>query len=398
VEGYDTIVVGAGPAGSTAARLLAQKGARVLLLDRARFPRDKPCGGGVTVRAADELGIDLSPVIERTITEVRVSFRLGKPFQRSSPLPLAYMTQRRRLDAYLVEQAAAGADFRDGLAVRKVETTDSGVQVRAAGDTYHARALIGADGANGVVARALDLAPIGRAGVALEANLPADDELMAGWEHAIAIDLGGLPGGYGWLFPKGDHLNVGVAGWRSLAPTLRGRLSALCGYLRLDETKLRDLRGYHLPMRKPGAPIARGPALLVGDAAGLVDPLSYEGIYAAFVSGRLATDAIAAHLAGEAPDLSGYEEAVERELMRDIVISHKATAVFHRISRLVAPLMPRTEHFWRAASAQVRGERSYVELRRRLGPLRFALDLGARLSDLRDPAGPWPPRRDRGST
>ncbi|MDZ4277906.1 MAG: FAD-dependent monooxygenase, partial [Dehalococcoidia bacterium] len=71
---YDAIVAGAGPAGSTAARLLAQQGASVLLLDRARFPRDKPCGGAVTVRAADEAGIDLSPVIEREVSEVRVSF------------------------------------------------------------------------------------------------------------------------------------------------------------------------------------------------------------------------------------------------------------------------------------------------------------------------------------
>jgi len=84
VTTYDAIVAGAGPAGSTAARLLAQGGARVLLLDRARFPRDKPCGGGVTIQAANDVDLDLSPVIERTVTEVRVSFRLGSPFARSS--------------------------------------------------------------------------------------------------------------------------------------------------------------------------------------------------------------------------------------------------------------------------------------------------------------------------
>src|SRR3990167_1040686 len=103
---YDAIVAGAGPAGSTAARLLAREGASVLLLDRARFPRDKPCGGGVTLRAAAVQDIDLSPVVERTVYGVRFSLRLGPSFDRRHGEPLSYMTQRRRLDEFLAERAA----------------------------------------------------------------------------------------------------------------------------------------------------------------------------------------------------------------------------------------------------------------------------------------------------
>src|SRR5918998_1855322 len=102
---YDLIVVGGSPAGSTAAREAAAAGARVLLLDRAAFPREKPCGGGVNVRAAALLPFDLSPVVERTVTGVRFSLRTSGDFTRRYSRPLTFMTQRCRLDAFLVRRA-----------------------------------------------------------------------------------------------------------------------------------------------------------------------------------------------------------------------------------------------------------------------------------------------------
>jgi geranylgeranyl reductase family protein len=381
VTAYDAIVVGAGPAGSTAARLLAQRGARVLLLDRAPFPRDKPCGGGVTLAAANELDIDISPVTERTITEVRVSYRLGKPFTRTWPEPLTYMTQRCRLDAFLAERAvAAGAEFRDGLPVRDVELGATDVTVRANGDAYRARTLIGADGANGIVARALGLTPIDASFIALEGNIPAGGALTERWRNTVAVDLGGTPGGYGWLFPKGEHLNVGVGGWRWIGPTLRARLTALCAHLGLDETQIFGLGGYHLPTRARGARLSRGPALLVGDAAGLVDPLSGEGIHAAFLSGRLAADAARRVLDGEMSSLESYDAAMARELLPDIEMSQKLQRAFQRTPRVYVSLTRRSDRFWGAVAGFVRGTNSYSRFRRRLGPLAWAIDAVAAVS------------------
>ena len=142
---YDAIVVGAGPAGSTAARLLAERGASVLLLDRHRFPRDKPCGGGVTLRAAAVSDLDLTSVIERTIYGARFSLRLGETFDRRFREPLTYMTQRCRLDALLAERAAeAGAEFRDGEAVRDDRDEGPRREARGEGDGQ------GAHGARGL--------------------------------------------------------------------------------------------------------------------------------------------------------------------------------------------------------------------------------------------------------
>src|SRR3972149_2365144 len=96
---YDAIVAGAGPAGRTATRILAPEGRSALLLVRPRFPRDKPCGGGVTLRAAGCQDLDLSPVVERVVTGARFSLRLGETFDRRYEEPLTYMPQRRRLGA-----------------------------------------------------------------------------------------------------------------------------------------------------------------------------------------------------------------------------------------------------------------------------------------------------------
>ena len=127
---YDVIIVGAGPAGSTAARESAMRGLSVLMLDKAEFPRDKPCGGAVTVRCADVLDLDLTSIIERTISGANFTWRGRSQFSRSSSSALTYMTQRRNLDTFLAEQAVdAGVEFRQREGLRSVERRGDHVTV-----------------------------------------------------------------------------------------------------------------------------------------------------------------------------------------------------------------------------------------------------------------------------
>ena len=381
---YDVIVAGAGPAGSTAARLLAQRGASVLLLDRARFPREKPCGGGVTIRAAACLNLDLSPIIERTVYGARFFLGLGPAFDRWYRQPWTYMTQRCRLDSFLAEAACeAGSDFHDGEAVRAVEMDDGQVTVRSRGGAYRARTLIAADGANGVSSRSGGLRPQFEEAVALEGNLPSSPDVSAQWRERIALDLGGWTGGYGWVFPKGDHLNLGVGVWKYAALNLRPKLADLCRRYGFDAAKLENLRGHHLPMRVPGTPVARGPLLAVGDAAGLIDPLTGEGIHMAFLSARLAADAIMAYLAGEATDLSPYQRAVERRLQPELTASRKLQELFHYAPPLYVALLRHSQRFWYAFCQLMRGETTYQGLLRKVGPLRPLLVYSAGLAQRR---------------
>ncbi len=371
---YDAIVVGAGPAGSTAARLLARGGAKVLLADKAKFPRDKPCGGGITFRADSANDLDLSPVTEREVYGVRISAAMGRRFDRTSTQLLARMTQRSKLDHFLAEQAAeAGADFRDGHALRSIEIDGGIARARANGDVYEARVLIGTDGVNGRTASALGLQPLGEHAVAFEANYPLDGALLERWQRYIALDLGGIPGGYAWVFPKGDHLNVGVGGWKAVGPTLRARLSRFCAYYDLDESRLYGHRGYQLPLRRDGQPIVRGPAMLAGDAAALVDPLSGEGIWAAFVSGRLAAEEAQRYLAGAVAGLDGYQRALNAEMQEEILVSRRLMAMFQRLPAFSVLMLKYNGLFWRYMTEIIRGEITYPDLPRKLGPLRHLM-------------------------
>jgi geranylgeranyl reductase family protein len=413
---YDAVVAGAGPAGSTAARLLAERGTSVLLLDKHRFPRDKPCGGGVTLRAAAVQDIDLLPVVERTIYGARFSLRLGDSFDRTYAKPLTYMTQRCRLDEHLAEKAAAaGADFHQGESLRSVQADGLAVEqtppsarpealegpsgvmklplpnppnptaitIRTSHGTYSARVLIGADGANGVTARASGLSPQFEEAVALEGNLPFTPDIPEDWREYVGIDLGGLAGGYGWVFPKQEHLNLGVGAWKYAGFTLRPKLTELCRRHGFDPSRLENLRGHHLPLRTSRSPIASGPIALVGDAAGLIDPLSGEGIHMAFASGRLAAANAMRYLAGETTSMAGYERSVDAELQPELDISRRLQELFHFAPPPYLALMRRSEKFWLFFCHLIRGELTYIDFVRMIGPLRIALDFFASVAQRR---------------
>ena len=388
MQPFDAIVVGAGPAGSTTALRLARGGASVLLLDKARFPRDKPCGGGLTGRALRNLPCTVDPVVEHVVDRVALRLRYGRTIERQAARPLVLMTQRRRLDAHLAEQAAtAGADFRDGVRVEGIELAADGATVTVDRERIHARVLVGADGANGITARAAGLAGNHDYGVAYEGNVDYGRAKTEAYRGRAVIELGEIPGGYGWVFPKGDHVNVGVGGWLREGPNLRRHLSRLCEQHGIDEAAVESLRGHRLPLRRPGARLVSGRVLLVGDAAGLVDPLSGDGMYEAFVSGRLASDAILGLLGGAAGSLDPYGDALRGELDQHLAASWGAKLALDRFPRAIF-LLTRLPLVWPAVERLLAGELSHPGAARGLarGPLRL-IELLARAAG--DPGRPY---------
>jgi geranylgeranyl reductase family protein len=349
VSHYDVLVVGAGPAGSTVAHLLAREGCSVLCVDRATFPRDKPCGGGLTGRAVRVLPCPVEPVVEDRIGVVDVRLAYGSRFERRARASIALMTQRRRLDAFLADRAAAaGAEVRDGTKVSEVRDGAAVID----GREIEARAIVVADGANGGTARGLGLGGEIVHGVALEGNAPYPSGRYRG---RMVLEVGTVPGGYGWIFPKGDHVNVGVGGWESEGPRLREHLRRVCDANGIDGDTLSDLRGHRLPMRRPQTAIARGSVACVGDAAGLVDPFSGDGMYEALVSARLATAAVLDLLAGRLTTLQAYATAVDRTLAPLTSAGWGAKAAFDRFPRatFVCARIPLT---WKVVEKVLLGE------------------------------------------
>jgi geranylgeranyl reductase family protein len=372
MQRFDVLVVGGGPAGSTTAYRLAEGGASVLLADRARFPRDKPCGGGMTLRAVRECPVDPSPVVEEEVDIVELRFRYGDSVERRSKQPVIRMTQRRVLDAFLLDSARE-----QGVEVREGAKVVLGDRVTVDGDPVAVDIVVGADGANGTTARALGLGEGIVHGVAYEGNVPYGVVSRERYGRRAVVELADIPGGYGWVFAKGDHVNVGVGAWQTEGPKIREHLTRLCEAHSIDEATLEGLRGHRLPLRRPGTPIAAERALLVGDAAGLIDPVSGDGMYECFVSSRLASAAILDLLAGRASSLEPYGTAVDTALMPLHNASWRLKQALDRWPR-ASWRVARTELLWRSIERLLTGELAHPGQQRGLArvPLRALSVLG----------------------
>jgi geranylgeranyl reductase family protein len=350
VERFEVLIAGAGPAGSTAAYRLAKAGASVLLADKARFPRDKPCGGGLTMRAVRQLPFSVEPVVEDRTSTVQLGLDFRGRFERTTERPLVLMTQRSRLDAFLAEQAAdAGADFRDGARVDDLTLLDGRVRAAVDGHKVAANWLLCADGVNGTAARSVGLDGGRTYGVALEGNVRYGVVAEEDYRGRLFLELANVPGGYGWVFPKGDHVNVGVGGWEREGPRMRRHLSRFCREYGIPESSLENVRGYRLPLLHARARLAKGRAALLGDAAGLVDPLSGDGIYEAFLSAKLAVQAV---IAG---DLEAYDRELRRALSSQLAAAWGAKIALDRFPRLTYAVV-RTPYLWKAVESLIGGE------------------------------------------
>jgi geranylgeranyl reductase family protein len=356
---YDLIVCGAGPAGSIAACTAARAGLKVALIEKYPLPRHKTCGGGVPM-SMNQFLYDLSPdaFVEANVRRIRHTWNFEDEFFNEINLNSArnssalWMLQRSVFDNALSQQAVrAGVDLQDNLTVTSVELERNCVRVhlRAFSSILNnqekmpfsvtADWVIGADGANGETVKATKLRKNAKMAIAIEAEIPYSWKLnqQKVTSDLVHLEYGAIKNGYAWIFPKEEHLNVGAGLFHdadyknvNMKSTTQSFKKVIVEYLRSLEipynAKYLKFKAHPLPYwsRQENLHHDDGRILLVGDAAGLVNPLFFDGILHAVKSGYIAANCIVHNQALQ------YTKQVCEEITRDFKTAHQISYIFYK--------------------------------------------------------------------
>jgi geranylgeranyl reductase family protein len=366
---YDVAITGAGPAGSTLAYQLATSGIRTCIIDKETFPRKKVCAGGVPPRVVNISPFNISSLIRNEVSTIRLTHRMKNEFKRSYPVPLLYTVAREAFDDFFLRNAVdAGTIFRENERVEIISFDGDSYSIITRKGEVRAGILVGADGAQSITARSIGVNPIDVRHVAIQIEVPLEKIFENSFvEQMISLDWGFLRDGYGWLFPNGDFVSIGVMGPSTLGRSVKCYFAEWIKYfgLKLDEF---EVHAQNIPHRISKRPITSGRALLVGDAAGLADFWTGEGIYYAIYSAQIAAEQIIRFLNGDAASLQEYETIINETILPELKASYSFSRVFNYSSLCAFHAIRRYSYPWDVFCRTMRGDRSFREIRKRLRP------------------------------
>jgi geranylgeranyl reductase family protein len=345
---YDLTVVGGGPAGATCARLAAEAGLDVVLLEKAQHPREKPCGGALGPQVSKSLDIDVSPVVERTFNAARVHTPSRSTVILTSKELRGHIVTRSVFDAYLLQKAeAAGVEVIQGAEVVGVEQLRAGIRALAVGDSYKSQLLVGADGVNSIIARELairDKWALDKIALCFYANVPMETSDVE--SILVKSETNGLPcielyfdlmsWGYGWCFPKREGLNIGIGCRMDKQVNLKQEWEKFVTRLQEEKRIKLDVRkktSCRVPLGGRVLRCTSRRSMLIGDAAGLVSPLTGEGISYAIQSGKLAAKIASEAVKKKSPiHVVEYENQLKKSIGQELADIRWISELLHKSS------------------------------------------------------------------
>ena len=360
---YDVVVVGLGPAGSILSKILAEKGLKVLALEKKIHPRVKPCAGCISQRIDQIFDLSALDVVEGSIRGATLSYLGKESITQYSNETLAYMVKRECFDQKLVQKAeSAGAEILQNVPVKGVTRDNGLIDVHSAAGTFRTKMVAGADGSLSVVRRCLMPDNQSWQYVTLERRIDNGDAALSLYDR-VHIDLGSVPFGYGWIFPHANAVSAGLAVLLKRKRAFGKRFSAFLRNMNLETAASQsDGRTLAHPIVSfaGSRPTVTVPgAILVGDAAGLTDPLTGEGIYFAVYSAQLAAAAILDVLHGSPEALSQYEQRMDEEFYSEFRHAAWATRWIYRFPKYFVRKVGRHPEIMDVFFRILRGEESY---------------------------------------
>jgi geranylgeranyl reductase family protein len=358
---FDCIIVGAGPAGGSAAYHLAKRGRSVLILEKDSLPRYKPCGGGVSPAIAQWFDFDFSPAISCRVNTLRYTYNLEDPVdvQLDDQEPI-WMVKRDVFDHFLVQKAQAqGAELRDNTEVKRIEFKVDRWQVTTANGSVEGKYLIAADGAKGNMAKWLGFKDRKRrlAG-ALEVDAPSENVV-----NAINFEFGLVKNGYIWNFPKADGYSIGIGTFRGgEAQDFKQILDVYGkGAFGIDINNFKQY-GHPLCLWDGDQKLHTQNAVLAGEAACVVDPMTAEGIRPSIFSGIKAAEAIHSALGGTSNALEKYTEVMTTEWGADMKWAQRLAGAFYQFPKVSYKAAIKRPSASLTMAKILAGERSYSEM------------------------------------
>ena len=359
---FDVAVVGAGPAGGAAALALSAGGLRVAIFEKAVPPRYKTCGGGVLARALQWLPADLRPVVEHECMRVELHHHgPALSFATERKEPIVTMVMRDQFDHLLTTAAqGAGAELFSASPVNAVVQHSDAVELRTSAGIFRAGFVVAADGVASTVARQCGLPELRKVIPALECEMTVDAARFEEFNGAARFDFGLTPHGYAWVFPKKEHLSVGVLTVRRGSCNLNAEYARYLKAIRLDAPDKEERHGFMIPTRPRQGMFDAPRVLLTGDAAGLADPVTAEGISAAIRSGQLAAEAILEGRFDDAATRRIYRDRLQATLLPELRVARMLARILYDFPRLRAFLLRRHgQRLSEFLTRVVMGESSY---------------------------------------